>query len=245
MFTHTHPHSLTQHTSSRQKPLTDIFTNANLKTQNTKTCLWIYGRILFGLQRLWKHMRTHREMLPGCRQCQWGLKMRIDHDTLYSGNGQADGRLLCSLCLGWWLYSSDYSASLQPRVGLRFIELSSPHMPLCYSVALLFICTFYFSLHIFYFLSFCRGLHLLHNIKGYFIPARRYGSGGNKLLAHFGHTNPFLFNFTCYWVKACLLQDAIYLGVKKGILRVWFCVLERKLWMNLSSQQLFILARRA
>lgn len=50
-------------------------------------------------------MHTNRKV-PGCQRCQWALHMRADCHTLHSCNGQADGRLLCSLCLSWWLYSS-------------------------------------------------------------------------------------------------------------------------------------------
>ena len=86
------------------------------------------------------HTHTHTYRIVGCQR---GLKMRGDPRTLYSSNGQADGRLLCSLCLSWWLYSSGCLASLQPYVGLRFIELSSSlTRPSCYSL-LLFICTFF------------------------------------------------------------------------------------------------------
>lgn len=81
-----------------------------------------------------------------CQQCQWGLQMRVERHTLHFSNGQADGRLLCSLCLGWWLYSSRCytlpTASHQPQ----FIDLSPLFSPLLYSLSLLFICSFCFSL---------------------------------------------------------------------------------------------------
>lgn len=114
--------------------------------QKAKTCLW------FGLSkgisscmdfRKREKMCTHINVL-GCQRCQWGLKMRVDRHTLYSSNGQADGRLLCSLCLGWWLYSSGCSSSLQPctRVAI-YRALLSPRTSLCCSLSLLFICTFF------------------------------------------------------------------------------------------------------
>ena len=110
-------------------------------------------RPVFGLQWERRPAHTHRNV-PGCQRCQWGLQMRVNRHTLYSSNGQADGRLLCSLCLGWWLYSSGCSPSLQPCTRLRFIELSlsvalppSAILSHCY----LFVLFFVFSLHLFLF----------------------------------------------------------------------------------------------
>lgn len=90
-----------------------------------------------------RHTHTQRNGL-GCQRCQWGLQMREDHHTLHSSNGQADGRLLCSLCLGWWLYSSGcYALPAALHQAAIYGVLFLPHTFLCFSLPLLFICTFF------------------------------------------------------------------------------------------------------
>lgn len=81
------------------------------------------------------HTHTHTQILtlrhvPGWQRCQWGPRMRKDCHTLRSSNGQADGSLFCSLCLGWWLYSSGCYTLLQPCIRPQFIEFPLPsHFP--------------------------------------------------------------------------------------------------------------------
>lgn len=144
-------------------------------------------------------------MISGCQWCQWGLKMRVDCAPLYSSNGQADGRLLCSLCLGWWLYSSGGPASLQPCVRPRFIELSSPqHAPLLFSRAVIYL-SFHFSLHIFSSLpslragSICRAIWKAVSFQP---EAVKLGGSGALSPCLFDYSSAFSFNFTVLCVKA-------------------------------------------
>lgn len=135
------------------------------------------------------HTHTHTQRNgPGCQRCQWGLQMREDHHTLHSSNGQADGRLLCSLCLGWWLYSSGcYALPAAQHRATIYGVLFLPHTSLCYSLPLLFICTFFSpppSLHLFFYsLWVCAGVCVLGAINSQFHSSSNFCCWGSELLA--------------------------------------------------------------